>query len=158
MPGNKDYRTDWDVGASTRRWVDTNILGRNRTPPSTAASDAYAALTREQWLNYVSTFVPIENQLIDYATDPNRPLEAMKEASADVNAAYTAQQGALQRRLGGLGVSLTPDEQAAQERSYGLSKSLADVGSQNMAGALTRQRQQAILGNPAPTPVPGSGG
>ncbi len=82
----------------------------------------------------------------------------MKEASADVNAAYTAQQGALQRRLSGLGVSLTPDEQAAQERSYGLSKSLADVGAQNMAGALTRQRQQAILGNPAPTPVPGSGG
>ena len=55
------------------------------------------------------------------------------------------------RRLGGLGVSLTADEQQAQQRSFGLSKSLADVGAQNMAGAITRQRQQQILGNPAPT-------
>jgi hypothetical protein len=120
-------------------------------PPS--ASDLYAALTREQWQNYVSTFVPIENQLIQFATDPNKPLEAMAEASRDVNAAYAAQQGSMQRRLSGLGVSLTADEQAAQQRSFGLSKSLADVGAQNVAGALTRQRQQSVLGNPAPTPT-----
>jgi hypothetical protein len=114
------------------------------------AGDTYAALTREQWANYVSTFVPIENQLIQYATDPNKPMEAMAGASKDVNAAYTAQQGATDRQLKGLGVSLNADEQAAQTRSFGLSKSLADVGAQNVAGALTRDRQQSILGNPAP--------
>lgn len=147
---DKDYRTDIDLAASTRRWVDTNWLGKNKAPASTVASDTYAALTREQWANYVSTFVPIENQLIEYATDPNKPLENMAEASRDVNAAYTAQQGATQRRLRGLGVSLTEDEQMAQERSFGLSKSLADVNAQNIAGAVTRDRQAAILGNPAP--------
>jgi hypothetical protein len=128
--------------------------GNFAVPPAPPrASDIYAALTREQWQNYVSTFVPIENQLIQFATDPNKPLEAMAEASRDVNAAYAAQQGAMQRRLSGLGVSLTADEQAAQQRSFGLSKSLADVGAQNVAGALTRQRQQSVLGNPAPTPT-----
>ena len=151
---DKDYRTSWDGGASTRRWVDTNVLGKNRPPVSTYASDTYAALTREQWANYVSTFVPIENQLIAYATDANKPLAAMAEASKDVNAAYTAQQGATDRRLRGLGVTLTDDEQAAQQRSFGLSKSLADVGAQNVAGALTRSRQQSILGNPAPQGAP----
>ena len=122
---------------------------------SNYAADTYAALTRQQWQDYVSTFVPIENQLIDYATDPNKPLEAMKEASQDVNDAYGAQVGATQRRLGGLGVSLNADEQQSQQRSFGLSKSLADVGAQNMAGALTRQRQDSILGNPSPQPAAG---
>ena len=83
---------------------------------------------------------------VSETTRPSR-----KASSRDVNAAYGAQQGATQRRLNALGVSLTGDEQAAQQRSFGLSKSLADVGAQNMAGTLTRQRQQAILGNPAPT-------
>lgn len=132
-------------------------LGFSKAPVSTVASDTYAALTRDQWANYVSTFVPIENQLIAYATDPNKPLEAMAEAGRDVNSAYNAQQGATERRLKGLGVTLTPDEQMAQQRSFGLSKSLADVNAQNVAGTLTRDRQQSILGNPAPQSV-GTGG
>lgn len=154
------YQTQYDVvgGEQTRRWVDTNLLGRNKPPASTYASDTYAALTRDQWANYVSTFVPIENQLIAYATDPNKPLENMAEASRDVNAAYNAQEGATARRLSGLGVSLSPDEQAAQQRSFGLSKSLADVGAQNVAGAMTRARQQSILGNPAPQSITQQGG
>ena len=121
-----------------------------RMPTVTSAADTYAALTRDQWANYVSTFVPIENQLIDYATDRTRPLTAMADASTDVNAAYDAQQGSTARRLGGLGVSLNADEQAAQQRAFGLSKSLADVGAQNNARDLTVQRQQSLLGNPAP--------
>lgn len=52
-------------------------------------------------------------------------------------------------------MSLNADEQQAQQRSFGLSKSLADVGAQNMAGAITRQRQQSILGNPAPQATTG---
>lgn len=118
---------------------------------SMSANDMYAALTREQWANYVNTFVPIENQLIKYATDTALPGQEMAKASADVNAAYTQQAGATARRLKGLGVTLSPEEQAAQQKQYGLSKSLADVQAQNVAGDLTRQRQQSILGNPAPT-------
>ena len=52
----------------------------------------HAAMTR-QWANYVSTFVPIENQLIKYATDPNVVSNAMSEASRDVNASFDAQAG-----------------------------------------------------------------
>jgi hypothetical protein len=118
-------------------------------PPPTA-SDTFAALTRDQWRTYVNTFVPIENQLIDYATNPQNVSEAVAEAGQDVADSYAAQEGATARRLAGLGVSLNADEQAAQKRSFSLSKSLADVGARNMARDLTVQRQRSVLGNPAP--------
>lgn len=116
----------------------------------TQAADTFAALTRDQWATYVSTFVPIENQLIDYATDAGRPDQAMAEASTRVNAAFDAQVGSTDRRLRGLGVVLDAGEQAAQQKSYGLARSLADVGAQNLARDLTVRRQQSVLGNPAP--------
>lgn len=119
----------------------------------TYAGDTYAALTRQQWADYISTFVPIENQLISYATDPNVVSNAMSEASRDVNTSYDAQEASTSRRLKGLGVTLSPEEQAAQKRSYGLSRSLADVGAQNTARDLTVRRQQSVLGNPAPQGV-----
>ncbi len=116
----------------------------------TYANDTFAAVTREQWNNYVQTFVPIENQLIKYATDPTVVSGAMQQASQDVNSAFNAQQGATGRKLQGLGVSLSPDEQQANTRSMGLQRGLADVQAQNTARDLTTQRQQSILGSPAP--------
>ena len=117
---------------------------------STYASDLYASLTRDQWANYVDTFIPIENKLIKYATDPSVVSDAMASASTDVNKAFDAQQGVTQRRLSGLGVQLSPDEQAASTKAAGLDRSLVDVQSQNTARDLTKQRQQSILGSPVP--------
>lgn len=119
----------------------------------TYASDTLAAITRQQWADYVSTFIPIENQLIKYATDPGVVSNAMSEASQNVNQAFDAQVGATQRNLKGLGVTLSEDEQAAQARGMGLARSLADVGTQNVARDITTQRQQSIIGNPAPQGV-----
>lgn len=132
--------------------------GTGLTKPFTApitgsANDLYAQYTRDQWANYVNTFIPIENQLIKYATDTSLPGQKMQEASQNINSAYAQQAGATARRLEGLGVTLSPDEQAAQQKQMGLSKSLADVQAQNVAGDVTRQRQQSILGNPAPQGV-----
>ena len=107
-------------------------------------------MTRDQWSDYVNNFVPIENKLIQYATDPSVVSDAMKQASADVTGSFDRQQSETQRELRGLGVTLSADEQAAQQRQFSLSKSLADVQSQNTAADLTRQRQQSILGSPMP--------
>jgi len=116
----------------------------------TYASDSYAAMTRQQWANYVSTFVPIENQLIKYATDPSVVSNAMSDASRDINASFDAQEGSFQRRMRAMGGTLDADQQATRQRNTGLSRALADVNAQNVAGYTTRQRQQSILGNPAP--------
>lgn len=118
-----------------------------------SASDTYAALTRQQWADYVATYVPIENKLIEFATDATQPAKAMATASTAVQNAFRAQEGDFQRRMQGLGLSLTADEQAAQQRAAGLSKSLADVQAQNVAGAQTRNLQHGLMGAPAPDVV-----
>ncbi len=117
------------------------------------ANNTFSDVTRDQWSNYVNTFVPIENQLISYATDPTQPAQAMAAASTGINQAFDAQAGSTQRRLQGLGVTLSSDEQAASTKASGLQRSLADVQGQNTARDLTVQRQQSILGSPAPQGV-----
>lgn len=123
--------------------------GGSKTP----VGDAFAALTREQWYDYVNTFVPIENKLIEYATSPTVVSDAMQTAGAEATAGFGAAQAGAQRRLKGMGVTLDADEQAVADKSFGLAKSLADVGAQNTARDVTRQRQQSILGNPAPEAI-----
>jgi len=110
-------------------------------------------MTRDQWANWVGTFMPLQNKLLEYATDPSTVSNAMAEASENVNDAFAAQQGITQRRLAQQGVSLSADEQGAQDRAFSLTKSLADVHAQNTARDLTKQRQQSIMGNPAPQGV-----
>ncbi len=117
------------------------------------SSDTYAALTRQQWADYVSTYVPIENKLIDFAMDTSQPEKAMAEASTNVQNAFAAQEGDFQRKMQGLGVSLNAEEQAAQTRAAGLSKSLADVQAQNTAAAQTREMQYGLMGAPSPNVV-----
>lgn len=134
----------------------TNAFGINYGSKN-YAGDTFAALTRQQWASYVQNFVPLENQLIDYAVDPGKVKTAMAQASTNVNEAFDAQQASTARRLKGLGVTLSPDEQAAQQRSFGLSKALADVQAQNLTRDLVERRQQSIIGNPAPAAVTGGG-
>lgn len=133
--------------------LKNQLFGGGDENVSTYAADTFAALTRERWADYVKTFVPIENQLIDYATNPETVNNAMSAASANVQGAYGARQGMLDRRLKGLGVELNADEQAASAKASDLSRSLADVQGQNLARDATISRQQQILGNPAPDVV-----
>lgn len=128
---------------------NTNPLGVARGG-NDYAGRSYEALTRSMWDSYVANFMPYEAKLIEYATDPTVVSTAMADASQDVTNSFEAQRGATDRRLRGLGLSLDADEQKAADRSYGLAKSIADVTAQNVAGRRTRERQQSILGNPAP--------
>jgi hypothetical protein len=118
---------------------------------SNFAADTYARLTRESWYTYMNELgVPQENQLLRYATDPSVVSNAMSEASQDVNQSFDRMAGITNQRVASLGLTLDADEQAAQTRSTGLARSLADVGAQNRVRDMTRARQQSILGNPAP--------
>lgn len=126
-----------------------NLFGVNPAS-STYAGDTFAALTRQQWSDFITTFVPLENQLIAQATDPQVVRDAMSEASTNINQSFDAQSASTDRRLRGLGIQLSPEEQAARKRSEGLTRSLADVGAQNTAREMTVRRQQSVLGNPAP--------
>lgn len=144
-PGNGDG--GWNTEAP--RAGGMSAVAVPRTPAPMSASATYAALTRQQWADYVQNFVPIENSLIKYATDTALPAQEMAKASQNVGMAFEASKGSTQRKLAGMGVELSSDERAAQDKAYGLSKSLADVGAQNLARNATVARQQGILGNPA---------
>jgi hypothetical protein len=113
-------------------------------------SAEFQAVTQQQWSDYVNTFLPIQNQLIKYATSPTTVSDAMSTAQTGVQNAYAAQQGSQARSNLELGVNLDPQAQAAQKRNSAVSQSLADVGAQNNARDLAVQNQQSILGNPVP--------
>lgn len=115
------------------------------------AQQTFAALTRQQWDDYLRNFVPLENLLIDYATSPQVVTDAVSNARADVAQSFDTQQGVTERRLRGLGLQLTPDEQRAQDRQMVLAKSLADVSAANLTTERVRDRQRSLLGNPAPS-------
>jgi hypothetical protein len=127
-------------------------MGGDSQQASSSAIQSYADMTRAMWYSFMQQAgAPQEDQLIQYATDPNVVADAMAEAGADARGAFERQGEAATRRLEGLGLTLAPDEQAAADRSANLAGSLAEVGSMNRARDQTRARQQAILGNPAPS-------
>ncbi len=114
------------------------------------AQDMQAAMSRDQWQQYLSTYVPIENQLIQYAMDPETVTKAVAQNRADVATQFAAQPGMQQRRLRGYGIQLDPDQKAAADREFGLQKSLADVSVANTTRDTVLNRQMSIMGGPAP--------
>lgn len=126
------------------------VLGGGIRRPDDFAQQTFAALTRQQWDDYLRNFIPIENELINYATNPQTVQDAVMNARTDVGRSFDVQQGVQARRLRGLGIDLAPDEQAAVDRQTGLARSLADVSAANLTTERVRDRQQSLLGNPAP--------
>jgi hypothetical protein len=118
--------------------------------PKDYAQQTFAALTRQQWDDYLRNFVPLENIMIEYATNPQTVTDAVMQARTDVGMSFEAQQGMNERRMRGLGITLGEDEQRAVDRQQGLARSLADVTAANMTTERVRDRQQSLMGNPAP--------
>ena len=115
-----------------------------------SAQDAAANLTRQQWYEYVNNFQPFEQDLINYATDPQQVQRNMDMAREHVSQSFDNQQGITQRRLKGYGINLNQDEQKAIGREQNLSRSIADVNAANMARRGTVNQQMGIIGAPAP--------
>ncbi len=131
--------------------LKNHLFGGGGGDAGTPVGDAYAQLSRDMWDSYVQNFMPYENKLIDYATSGTVVSDAMSNASDIVNQSFDSQKAATARRVKGLGLQLSGEEQAESDKSYGLARSLADVGAQNAVRDETVARQKAILGNPVPT-------
>lgn len=116
----------------------------------TAAGDTFAALTRLQWDQYLQNFVPLENEIIYQATNPQVAADAVMNARTDVANAFDVQEGVQERRLRGLGLALDEDQQRAITRQTRLSESLADVNAANMTQQRVQDRQMGLLGAPSP--------
>lgn len=126
---------------------DGNMYGIDPGRKDYAAA-THAAFTKDQWQNYISQFVPIENELIDWAMDPATVTKSRERAVSGIGQQYDVAQGAAERRRRGLGITLTPDEKASADRYSNLQKSLGEVQASNTARDLTVDRQRAIMGSP----------
>jgi hypothetical protein len=111
------------------------------------AMDTQTAMARDQWDNYLRMFMPIENNLIQYATDIRKPQEAADKAIGLVGSAFEGQEGSSERQRRAYGITLRPDEEAAIDRQSNLNESLAKVQAGNAVRDATIGRQRAILGS-----------
>jgi hypothetical protein len=125
----------------------STVVARGVQP---SADQSFANLTRDMWSNYLRDFVPFENRLIDYSSDPAVVANAMDEAGRDARQAFDNRAAAATRGLRAQGLTLDAEEQAVVSRTGSLAKSLADVNARNVARDAAMARQQSILGNPSP--------
>jgi len=136
---------------------DPNYQGPNMPPKnffgvySGNASDTFAAMTRDMWAQWVQQFMPIENTLIDYASDVTLPQTNAVKAIQGVQSAFAQGNQSSDLSMKTSGIQLNPDEKKALDRDRNLSQSLAEVQAANTARTLTVDRQRGILGAPVNT-------
>jgi hypothetical protein len=143
---------------STVRWnpqADPFQAGMGATPLGlnfgANASDTFAAMTRDMWAQWVRQFMPIENTLIDYASDETLPETNATKAIAGVQAAFAQGSKTQQLSMKTSGLQYTDEEKKQIARDRSLDQSLAEVQAANTARGLTIDRQRSIMGVPVNT-------
>jgi hypothetical protein len=112
-------------------------------------------VSASEWETYMQHFVPYENQLIQYATDPTVPGTAMSTAETLQQQGNAQATGMQTRALAQMDTSLNPQEAAAMARQSQVSGVLATVGAGNTAKDQAVANQMSVLGTPS-TGITGS--
>lgn len=92
-----------------------------------------ALLAREQWNDYKARFLPIERKLIKEGTSETQFLTEPNMARKAVNQSFDAQSGTMNRDMSRMGITMTPDQQAAADQNMNLAKASTMVGEANGA-------------------------
>jgi hypothetical protein len=116
--------------------------------PDNSAEQNLGAVTANEWSTYMQHFVPYEDTLISYATNPNLPKINMDTALGNQESANAQGEGIQQRALAQTGATLTAEEQAAATKQRGISNVTANVNAANQAKDQTVANQMGILGTP----------
>jgi len=116
--------------------------------PVTDPSQALGAITASQWSTYLQHFVPMENQMIQYAMDPNLAGKNMGVAQGLQQQANQQSTGMQTRALQQMDTQLTPEQQAAADKMKGITDATSMVGSANRAKDVTVANQMGIGGMP----------
>lgn len=103
------------------------------------------ALSRQQWQEAMNQQYGLENQLINYAEDPNQITMARASAITNVDKSFAGQEAAQQRTLAGQGVTLTPAQKADMDRQNKLAQGMTEAGVSNLAAQQTYATQRQVL-------------
>lgn len=119
------------------------------------AADRLGAITKAQWEDYQTRFVPIENQLMNMTTYNNPALAGQEIGKAQSQTARSydnfAQAPAIQ--LNRYGMTETADQQATSNRLNGLGKTGAVVDAANNIRLKLVERNQLIASGAAPASI-----
>ena len=112
---------------------------------SQGASKLLGQLSRAQWEDWKARFAPHITTLANYATDPNAAQDAAEQAKSSVGLAFDAARTVNRQNRERYGVTLTPEQQAEQDRMATIGRSAATISAGNEARISALDRQQSIL-------------
>ncbi|MGP3789758.1 hypothetical protein [Pseudomonas sp. B392_1p] len=102
-------------------------------------------LYRAQWDDWKTRFSPYIDRLTDLASDETYAAGQGANAAAAVNTSYANTTQGLQMQRQGMGVNLTPAQQAAETRQLALGQAADSSSAYNSAKISARDMQDQIL-------------
>ena len=109
---------------------------------------ALGAISSQEWSTYMQHFVPMENQLIQYAMNPNQAATNMATAEGLQQQESKQASGIATRQLQQQDTQLTQQQQEAAGKQRGINAASAIVNTANQAKDVTVANQMSILGAP----------
>ena len=109
------------------------------------ASEARAAITREQWEDYKLRFLPYEDRLAAIYNNGGLMEGEVERIPESINQSFDAMQGMADRQLSRYGITASEDQTASRERMSSLDKAMASVDAHNNLWATADERQDKIM-------------
>lgn len=122
-------------------YIDPNAAFRG----DQGASQVLGKLYRAQWDDWKTRFAPYIDRLADKAMNPGFMDELSGQALSAVNATYSNVQQGMDMQRQGFGLSLTPQQKAAEQRKMALGQSADGNAAFNNARVSARDLQDQIL-------------
>jgi hypothetical protein len=116
--------------------VDSGGLQSQNTTSGSGGTDPsqiLADITNEEFAIYEEDFLPVEEQLIAEATDPQSGNKAAEQALADQQAGFARQKAIRDRGLGRTGTDISLGQSAKMSQLDALAGATGGVGAANLA-------------------------
>lgn len=133
------FATSWGGGALPTQGLTTD-LSRGVAPgvvsPAVAAGDPQAqlaAVSREQYADYVARYQPLEEELIEELLDPQAIRGGVRAAGKEAKQAFTNSRGIYFREAERSGLPLSHDQKQDFRHRFRLAKTAGVVDAKNRA-------------------------
>jgi hypothetical protein len=119
------------------------LLFHQSAPPGPSPMDT---LGMQDWNYFQTNIAPIQQQLFKTAMDPATYTNAANQAKTIVSQQYAQMPGQIARTAAGLGMTITPEQQAVMNRDSQFNQSLATASAANGARAATSEQMHGLMG------------
>jgi len=117
----------------------------NKTPKFDANSTQLGNISSSEWQEAANMMYPAQQQLINYAENPNYINQQRAQGISDADQSFSAQQSDQTRQMGLMGVNPTSAQSSAISKSQALGKAESEAAAGNAAAQGAYQNQQAAF-------------